>query len=247
MREKKRRIVLFTGIVLVSIAIFKIATIMWDYYTGDSLYKETEETYVKKQKQEAPNWKDMITVDIDSLKKVNDDIVGWIFFENEDISYPILYSGDNEQYLRLGYDGESFSAGSIFVDGGNHPDFSDAHTIVYGHNMKNLSMFGRLKYYITQDGYYDKHKYFQIITENRKYRYEIFAYKKVNEQDEIYTIYPVGDDDFLQFVENHIVNDAQVNNDVAVGAEDKVVTLSTCTVGEGRLVISAVLVEEFVE
>ena len=76
------------------------------------------------------------------MKQINPDVVGWIYFENDDLSYPVLYSGDNDKYLRTTIDGSDATAGAIFIEGGNSPDFQDQNTIVYGHNMRNLSMFG---------------------------------------------------------------------------------------------------------
>ena len=88
-----------------------------------------------------------------------------------------MYSGDDETYLRKSFDGTNSFAGSIFMEGINNPEFTDVNTIIYGHNMRNLSMFGLLKKYTRDDKYYDSNKYFQIITPNYAYRYLIFAYE----------------------------------------------------------------------
>ncbi|MBO6215720.1 MAG: hypothetical protein J6N76_09385 [Lachnospiraceae bacterium] len=61
----------------------------------------------------------------------------------ESISYPLLYSGD-DYYLRSNYLKEEEIAGSIYIDGNNSPDLDDAYTLIYGHNMRNLSRFGKL-------------------------------------------------------------------------------------------------------
>ena len=113
-------------------------------------------------------WYDDIDIDFAGLRSENPDVVGWIYFENEDISYPVMYSGDNSYYLRKTFKREHATAGSIFLEGSNKTDFSDCHTIIYGHNMKNLSMFGKLKYYNRDENYYDSHQYFQILVDGKK-------------------------------------------------------------------------------
>ena len=86
----------------------------------------------------------------DELKEKNPDIVAWIRSDDPEstgIDYPVLYSGDNEKYLRRDLYGEEHIAGSIFLEGLNRPDFTDYYTIIYGHNMNDGSMFGGLKKY----------------------------------------------------------------------------------------------------
>ena len=84
------------------------------------------------------------------MKAENPDVIGWIRFDNQDelgINYPILYSGDNQKYLRTDLHGNSHIAGCIFLEGLNKSDFSDYYNIIYGHNMNDGSMFGSLKKY----------------------------------------------------------------------------------------------------
>lgn len=190
-------------------------------------------------------WYCMIRIDFESLKEYNQDVVGWIFFENEDISYPILYSEDNTKYLRTTLDGKSASAGSIFLDGDNTPDFEDSRSVIYGHNMKNLSMFGNLKYYIQKKEYYEEHQYFQILVEDKVYRYQIFSYFDVPETEtEICRVDFTTEKDFADFVkvlQKRAVRDTEVE----VEGSDKVVTLLTCYVTGRRTLVNAVRVDSY--
>ncbi len=89
-----------------------------------------------------------VKVEFDKLKAENSDVIGWIRFDNQDelgINYPILYSGDNQKYLRTDLHGNSHIAECIFLEGLNKSDFSDYYNIIYGHNMNDGSMFGSLK------------------------------------------------------------------------------------------------------
>ena len=194
-----------------------------------------------------PNaWYHDIDVDFAGLKEQNEDIAGWIYFEDEkSISYPLLYSGD-DYYLRRNYLKEEETAGSIYIDGNNNPDLDDAHTLIYGHNMRNLSMFGKLKFYKTEEDYFENHRYFQLITETGAYRYEIFAYKDVRTlTGGIYTTWKYVDEDFKEFVENTICQGSYVDADIDVEDGTHIVTLSTCSYdSDVRFTVSAVRVDE---
>ena len=191
-------------------------------------------------------WYQLASVDLERLTAAYPDVVGWIYFENEKISYPIVYSGDNTTYLRTAYTGKSATAGSIFLDGESTPDFSDPHTLIYGHNMRNLSMFGRLGSYLTEKGYYDDHRYFQIFLDGRVYRYEIFAYGEIPANSSVYEAYGQTPGqaqmrDLLNVLEKLGADGA----DVEAGPSDHLLTLSTCTKdGDVRVIVSAVRVDE---
>lgn len=193
-------------------------------------------------------WYELARVDLEQLQQLNPDICGWILFENEEISYPILHGQNNNTYLRTNYRGEHVTAGSIFMESQNHADFSDAHTIIYGHNMKNETMFGKLKKYKNISGYYDAHQFFQIFMNNKICRYQIFAYKDVEVEDRIYQIFKENNQDFVNFVLNEISRDAMLDfsqeNAEKVAENGHVITLSTCTSGEKRFIISAVKIDE---
>ncbi|MDE5747428.1 MAG: class B sortase [Acetatifactor sp.] len=194
--------------------------------------------------EETP-WHDMIRVDFESLRERNQDVVGWIFFENEDISYPILYSEDSAKYLYRTLDGKSASAGSIFLDGNNTPDFEDSRNVIYGHNMKNLSMFGNLKYYIQDKDYYEDHQYFQILTEGTVYRYRIFSCFDVPETEtEICRVDFATEKDFSDFIAV-LRKRSVIDTEIEVDCDDKVVTLLTCYVTGRRTLINAVRVDSY--
>ena len=159
-----RFIVLIIGLSLVAYSGYHLFKIFWDYRTSDKTYEKLQDEYtVDDSKKSDDNdseaadtpWYDDIDIDFAGLRSENPDVVGWIYFENEDISYPVMYSGDNSYYLRKTFNREHATAGSIFLEGSNKTDFGDCHTIIYGHNMKNLSMFGKLKYYNRDENYYE--------------------------------------------------------------------------------------------
>lgn len=237
------------GCVLIVISIVNICNIIKDYNSSNELYDKLNKDYIIKNEESVKDsesyWYNDISVDFDELSSVNKDIAGWIYFENNDISYPVMYSGDDETYLRKSFDGTKSIAGSIFMEGINNPEFTDGNTIIYGHNMRNLSMFGLLKKYIRDDKYYDSNKYFQIITPNCAYRYLIFAYETVDEDSGIYQISFNNDSDFESYIDT-IRTMSEKKTDVDVQSGDKIVTLSTCSTisSDKRFVVHAVRVDE---
>lgn len=104
-----------------------------------------------------------ITVDFAALKKNNSDVAGWLYCQDTPIDLPIVACADNETYLHHIFDGTPNNTGTLFVDCRNAGDFSDAITVVYGHNMKNGTMFGTLTRYKNQD-YYDAHPVLWLLT-----------------------------------------------------------------------------------
>lgn len=238
-------IILSICIIAAAGALYMYYSISNDYEKSDVLYENTVTDYTVRNGDMSAPWYEMLGVNMKGLKEKNNEIIGWLFFENEDISYPILRSEDNEKYYRTAYDNTKASAGSIFMESLNTPDFSDLHTIIYGHNMKNLSMFGKLKYYKENDDYYDSHKYFQIIMPDRKYRYEVIAYKYVDAEGDFYTIYKKDSKDFKSFIEDKILKGSLINNNVELNDDSQIVSLSTCTASdEKRFAVSAVKIDE---
>lgn len=263
-KEKRKKIV-YNLILIVCIAAFLFSAIQLihiykDYHTSEKEYDSLEKQYVNvrprpiNSKNESSSeettekplpWYEWIAVDLAEVRKINSDVIGWIWFENEEISYPILYSGDNEEYLRKSLKGTQTTAGSIFLEGRNKPDFNDPISIIYGHNMRNLSMFGKLKYYRRDPKYYDDHQYFQIVTEHEIRRYQIFSCALVADDGDVYYgIHSTGDE--FQKIIRDLEKKSMCKTGVEVTKDDKIISLSTCTEKDDtRLVLSAVLVDSY--
>lgn len=176
---------------------------------------------------------------VEELKESNPDTVGWIAFDHLEISYPLMQGEDNDFYLRRTFSGESNSAGSIFIEAANHANLEDSHTIIYGHNMKNQTMFGTLDNYKTED-FYAGNEYFTIYTDQETYRYHIFSCYDISEYGDIYKVWYTKDaeegfDTFVQKMKDRSYYDTGVE----VGADDKILTLSTCSSKGKRFVIHA--------
>ena len=163
---------------------------------------ETESVADKEGQRKEISWANLIDVDLNGLLGLYPDVVGWLYFEDGEISYPILYSGDNEMYLHRDYTGEKSSAGTIFLDGASTADFNDPHTIVYGHNMRDGSMFGKLRQYQVC-GEDERAQYFQIRTVDRVLRYQMILGAEVPVTHALYQTYgraPAKREDFLLYL-----------------------------------------------
>ena len=238
------KILLVCGIVIIVGALVGFVVIYGDYNSSNNLYDSLNDNFVTVQNNISEDaWEDMVAVDFEELKSVNQDVVGWIYVEGTDISYPIMYSGDDETYLRTTINKEHATAGSIFLEGYNLPDFSDSHSIVYGHNMRNLSMFGSLKYYKADEDYYDSHRYFQIITPTEKMRFEIFSYFDTEPASWVYTVPYEDNDEFKDYIDELIRHSYIKLDNYEINSSDRIVTLSTCSGSEMRFTIHGKLVD----
>ncbi len=189
-----------------------------------------------------------ITVDFASLWEINPDIKGWIHLEEVDISYPIVQGEDNNEYLYTSVKGTSNSGGSIFMDAANAGDFSDPHTLIYGHNMKDGSMFGKLKKLYNQDRIdkMDGPLCFWIITPGGEYRYDVFSIHTVDAAGDAYTFFSEQGNEVGAYM-NKMARFTGVKLPQRVyNSMDKVITLSTCTGNDQyRLVVQGVLYVEY--
>lgn len=120
-------------------------------------------------------------VDFEALKKNGPDIIGWITLPDSAINYPVTQTDNNEYYLRHLYDGTYNKAGCLFADYENQADFSDRNTIIYGHNMRDGSMFAVLNQYDGQP-YFDTHRQMYLVTPTGGYVMEIFLRLRQNRQ-----------------------------------------------------------------
>lgn len=253
MEEKKKKkrhpvtlVILIIALAVMIFSIVELAGIQKDYKESEKTFQTLESEYVVHPDGAGALWQDGTRIQFEALRKENPDIMAWLRFDNYNdvhISYPVLYSGDDETYLRSDIYGNYHIAGCIFLEGMNQPDFSDYHSIIYGHNMRNTTMFGDLKRYKNDEGFYENNQYFNIYTDTQVLRYQIFSYYDVEQDDEVYTV-GYGPDDTWQAMIDRMVTSSMKDTGIHPTKEDKIVTLSTCTSsGETkRFVVHGVLV-----
>ena len=169
-----------------------------------------------------------VSVDWDGMAARNPDIIGWLYVgAMPHISYPILYSGDNDYYLHRNDLGEEEFRGSIFMEQLNHTDFADPDTILYGHNMADGTMFGALKFLDSEEAY-AKDPYFYILTPSGNYTYKIFSMFFTEAGSDVYLVYDWHGPEFLNWQERWKAK-SDIKTDVPLSESDHTVILTTCT------------------
>ena len=180
-------------------------------------------------------------VDFAALQKRNPDTVGWIFCTGTAIDYPIVQGPDNEYYLARLFTGTSNAAGSIFLDYRNSPDFTDRHSILYGHNMKNGSMFASLTSYRDPE-YFREHPQFLLCTPEKTYSVKIFSGYSAGVEDEAWRISFDSEEEFADWAAQEKEKSC-FESDITPSGTDRIVTLSTCSYEfeEARFVVHGIL------
>ncbi len=253
--KKKRSNIISNIILLAAVCVFLYAgynlwQIFSEYNKGTSEYDAIFDQAITLEvpdvtdgaEEEEEAEKEIFKVDFDKLKSINSDVIGWIRFENpEQINYPVVYGVDNEKYLKKTFEGKTNAAGAIFTDMINEKDFNDQNTFIYGHNMKNGSMFAMLRKYKSVD-FYKENPYFYIYTpDGREMKYQIFSVAIVEDPSESYTKQYTSDAAFENYLK-YIKSVSLYDTGVAVESTSRIVSLSTCTnvTDSQRLLVHAV-------
>ena len=243
------KVLRFIAIGMVTFGVAGLVLVIIDYRRGDMEYEHLQEFVTEgdtKVENVAGNDAETPTEEIfvpnaqisqklKELREKNVDVVAWIAFDELKINYPVMQAEDNYYYLTHTFSGAENKAGSVFLDAGDTPDFMDYHSLMYGHNMKNGSMFGRLKKYYEEE-FYQGNQFFTIYVEDQAYRYEIFSVHTVPETDEVYTIWFAPGErskEYREFV-GRMKRTSWYDTGVDVTEKDKIVTLSTCTASDDR-------------
>ncbi len=261
MRQKKGwigMIIILIAIGVIGFSAWKLAGMKGQYDQAEKEYEQLLETV--KQQDEAETDKETdreeradakeessitqdgggkLSIDFQALLDRNADTVGWVEFGAVPISYPIVQGADNATYLDRTFEGQTNQAGCIFVAAENQGDFSDWNTIVYGHNRKDASMFGRLRQYLRQETV-NNNPYVWIYTPEGSCRYEIFAAYMTEAEGDTYQVFPQGAEGFDTYLEKAVAS-SEIETDILPEEGKKVITFSTCTSNEDhRLVVQAV-------
>lgn len=167
-----------------------------------------------------------ITADFEALTAVNEDIVGWLYCEGTNINYPVVQGEDNDHYLHHAYDGKKSRAGALFADVGNSPRFTDSNTIIYGHHMKNGSMFAHLADFADQE-FFDAHSVMWLLTPEQIYKVELIGGYLTYAGSESYTIFTGACAEFDGYLAG-VRAASDVQAEVETPPDGRYVMFSTC-------------------
>lgn len=191
-----------------------------------------------------------LPIDFEGLWEINPEIYAWIRVPDTNIDYPVLQHLEDDQsyYLTRNIYGESNQAGSIYTEYYNSRDFQEPNTVLYGHNMKNGSMFHNVRYFAERE-YFDEHEELYIYLPEKILKYKIIACYEYDDRHLLGSFDFHDEEVFAEYLEE-IMNPrsmyAMIREGVELTTEDKLVTLSTCVANKpnNRRLLQAVLVEE---
>jgi sortase B len=255
-------IVLLLGVFLA--AGLHVLDILMEYRAGEKTYQEMDQfislpepTQAKKQDtimsdkenvQEAEPQEDeeilWPIVDFDSLRQINGDVIGWIYIPDTQINYPIVQGENNDEYLYHLLTGEYNGSGSIFMDYRNDADWLDRHSVIYGHNMKNGTMFADILNYQNRD-FYKAHPTGYLLTPYGNFEIVFFAGYVANPtvpEENAWELNFADDESYLQWLSNAESRSAFQSNTVP-DVQERVITLSTCSYAydDARFILQGVL------
>lgn len=256
-QEKKKRKkgrgggAISTAVLLAAVCVFifsayQLTMVLVPYYTGGKEYDKVKELAIEQTDGNGEDG-DNFKVDFEALLKENPDTVGWLRLEEPSvISYPIVKSSDNEEYLTKTFSANDNRLGAIFMDMRNNPEFTERNTFIYGHNLKvGGEMFSQLNEYASEE-FCKKYPYFYIYTPNgQKLTYRVFSAAVVKDTAENYKITYATQEEFLDYEELcKATSNYQV--DVELNSQSQIVSLSTCTNinDDERFLVQGVLVKE---
>lgn len=217
-----------------------------EYAQAEATEDTTEEPEDIEEDKVRPHFLEM-DIDFASLQAVNIDVVGWLYLPALDLSYPVVKGEDNDYYLKHTYENTPNNSGSIFLDCDSRTDMQDRNTFIYGHNMRNGSMFGSMKKFRSEPELVDKNPYVYYYTPERAYKYKIFAFYITKVGGEAYFNFMTDAqyDDYMAKV--HTKNEYAKGNEQDLSTRKNILTLSTCSGShsKNRMVTHCVLVDQY--
>lgn len=186
---------------------------------AEKVYDQARESYRANYEAE--------TEDNVSERELPEGMVGWISCEGTEIDYPVMQAADNAFYLTHLYDGQINSSGSIFMDCANVSADEDQNVILYGHHMKNGSMFAGLTKYKDQQ-YYEMHPTMSFMTGKQEYTVELICGTVENGSQDILKCRFESDSALLDYVDS-FVSRSVFKSSTKVSTSDRIITLCTCS------------------
>ena len=162
----------------------------------------------------------------EELKSINSDYKMWIQIENTNINYPVVQGSDNDYYLKHNFRKESNISGTVFVESANDID-NDKNIILYGHNMRNGTMFNNITNY-KEESFFNEDNKISIIMNNTLCEYEVFSVYVKNVSEVNLAIGFANEDEFINYAYNE-ADESLYKKDVDFSAEDNLITLVTCS------------------
>lgn len=230
-QQKRARFNVASSVVLVAavcvfvFSLYQLVSMLVPYYSGGKIYDEIKDLAITADEDGSG-----FQVDFDALMKENSDTVAWIRFDEPAIiSYPVVKSADNNEYLTKTFTANDNKLGAIFMDMRNSSDFSDRNTFIYGHHLNvGGEMFSELLEY-ESESFCKDHPNFYIYTPDGHVRtYTVFSAGVVKDTADNYKIEYASDAEYEEYLKL-CQDSSNYTVDVELNAQSQIVSLSTCT------------------
>lgn len=263
--EKIRTVIRFALIIVIVVCVAAISIYLIQEKNAAEVYEdmqsesvsiptEIQETEDAKTIENKRIWPDIPEVDFDTLWETNIDICAWIYVPGTQVNYPVLRNTQtadlyDSYYLQHTVDKSEGLPGAIYMEPCNMPDFTDKNTVLYGHHMKNGSMFASLDAYLDAL-FMEENPYVYIVTPQKNVVYQVFS-AVIYDDTHIMRNYDFTDDESYQTYLDSLVSNGNEKDVLPEGmkatTQDRVITLSTCVKNhdDKRLLVVAVLVDEY--
>lgn len=238
-----KKIVNIILVLIICICSYKIVDKVMEYKKADNVYEkiriekeELKNSYINNEDDTEKDGRGNIFID-------NEDYRGWLNVENTNIDYPVLQSYDNQYYLDKDINREYLMSGSIFMNYLND-GFNDENTVLFGHHMRNKTMFAQLKKYKEKEFFYGDNDIVIEVENDKVLKYKVFSAYVTDSKDNYIKTNFDDKDQYKEFLED-IKNKSQYKSDIDVNENDKIITLSTCSYefNDARMVVHGKLLK----
>lgn len=213
--------------VIVVFCIYKIGVKGYQYFKDENTYAELNNlkpTISKVTNDEVIN--DEYTTKEQELLSINKDYKMWIFVPNTNIDYPIVKGSDNEFYTTHNFNKEESISGCLFIDSNNNVDI-DKNIVIYGHHMKNETMFHNLNYFKEEEFFYENK--INIIKNGEMHEYRPFSVYVIPEDEAVFNMsFTDNNNDYKMYLES-LKSKSYFLSNINLDEERDIVTLITCS------------------
>ncbi|HHW94957.1 MAG TPA: class B sortase [Mogibacterium sp.] len=244
-QKKKLKLIRFIAAVVdYSILAISLLLLVLGWYALYDTHKVNELADSEQYVQYKPSFENKIPYE--KLRKMNQDVIGWIDVYGTKIDYPVVQTTDNSRYLDEAVTGEYSGAGSIFLDYRNNKDFSDFNSIIYGHHMEESMMFGDVSKFSKKD-FFDEHAYGVLHRNGKKsLGIEFFAIIKTEGTDAKILTPALIDEYSKRDIIDYIKEISIQSRPMDITESDSIVLLNTCTftITNGRYILIGKLTDK---
>lgn len=247
----KKKIIISVGILIILLGVVLGAIGLkrfWEEENAGNVYEELKIEVSTDSLIDIPQIGEPVydnPIDFESLTAQYPDVYAWIRIPGTRVDYPIVQrEGDNSYYLNHTIEGRRRAEGAIFTENYNSKDFTDPNTVIYGHNMKNGSMFKGLHKYKDKQ-YFAEHSELFIYQENRILRYKIFAAYTYDSRHLLMSFDYDDENVYRAYLDSVLTRkdmSSNIDTSIKITPEDHIITLSTCNNNDKqRYLVQAVL------